>query len=251
MFSLKVSCGNLTETYTLQVNSVTLSITNPSPVIFIQQIYTGKRFTVSAEIRNQEQTLVLENTNTIFNCSWKLADYYDSNSNQNSYVLGIFNNTSVKGKCIFQGVRVKISGNYKIVMFAEAGGSIMTAETQIYISTMQANFITLSASNYNPTAYFKFELTVKVYSDIDVPYYESVALSVSEDSGSQILGSTTANSNSGYYTFRLYFDTLRTKVLTVTLNANNYYYLAIFGKTTVNVMGEAIKVSMNTTVKFT
>ena len=103
-------------------------------------------------------------------------------------------------------------------------------------------------STPEPTVYFEFVVTVKMYSDQYTPYYWNSSVSLYEYDGDQILGKTVENADQGLLVFHIYFDTLGPK--TIIARSLHDSQPGLVGETIVYVKPEAIKASIRKLVGF-
>ena len=102
-------------------------------------------------------------------------------------------------------------------------------------------------STYEPTVYFEFTVTVKLYSSQYTPYYRNATVSLSEYGGSKVLGTASASGNQGIVTLVIYFDSLGDKIITA--KAMNTPVAVV--QSIVHVNAEVIKAILSRTVRFT
>ena len=234
-FSFKVNCGEDSQTFTISITQAVLGVNADS-----QPIYTGTRFRLISTIQDrsyQASTVEIDS----FNCTWNLTQ---NGINVNSYVLGPFTTLSSNSQCIFEGIRVKVSGYYQLTVYAGLS-TVISNSVSLQFSSKSAKFLSISMSTYEPTVYFAFNVTVWIYSDATTPYYESSTISLSEESGSAIFGTTSASTSTAFYTFLIYFNTLGSKVITASVTPSNYYYQQISARSMVFVQSEFINATLS------
>ena len=125
----------------------------------------------------------------------------------------------------------------------------------------------MSMSTYKPTVYFDFTATLRLYSNAEIPYFEASTISISEDSGSQIFGITSASTTEGYYTFNIYFNTAGSKTITAAVYSHDAWHNqsqrrsrgetrrsdhdsgSIVGKSMVFVKSQRIKITLSEIVR--
>ena len=242
-FSLRVTCGKNIESYSIYIKAPVLRLSIPDPKV---KLHTGSWFTLFVQITDDYElnpSLIRYNNDT-FTCSWEITTMFSTDSLA-SYIDGPTSIVTNSPRFEFQAIRIRYSGYLRILMDCTIAGGI-SSSMQIAIEQMPLKFLTLSMSTYQPTVYFEFAVTVKLYSEGYIPYFANTGISISEDSGSSIMGVTLASTEKGSHIFHVYFDSLGPKTIIAQLVGT--IYPLIIGKSIVQVQPEFIKATINKTV---
>ena len=241
-FSIKVNCKENSESFTLTIADPILQLTTVPSVIDIQTLHTGTRFKLIGTIMDPSSRVPSVPIDSFF-CSWTITQYHSS---AYSYIEGPTSTVSSNNQCIFEGMRITVSGTYQLTVSAWPSRAISNSLT-LRLNSKAPNMMSISMSTYEPTVYFEFYVTVRVYSDAATLYYENININISEDSGSAILGATTGRTSTGSFTFLVYFNTLGSKTITASASANYYDYnnLVTPAKSRVVVQSEIIKATLS------
>ena len=145
-FSFKVNCRENSESFTLTIADPILQVATVPSVIYIQPLNTGTRFSLVGTIMDPYYRVPSVPIDS-FNCSWSITQYGSSAS---SYVQGPLTAVSSNNQCIFNGIRITVSGSYQLTVSAGLSRVISNSLT-LYLTSKAPKRLSISMSTYEPT----------------------------------------------------------------------------------------------------
>ena len=136
IFSIKIICGNNTETYTFTIHPPQLQLSFVTSGIDQHQLITGSKFTLIGSVINSNNQILQQNLDS-FDCNWKISGYTNPTD---FYIEGPDTAASINNQCIFEGIRIKVSGSYEVTMHAAIAGGI-SASIPLSSSSQPLKFV--------------------------------------------------------------------------------------------------------------
>ena len=128
----------------------------------------------------------------------------------NGLIIGTLSHTIVSGAATFSGLRILSRGTFNIN--ATSDNVISALSSSLSITNFPYN-MSLTTSNASPRTLDDFLITVSIYGEDDNLYTGTCNITISENSGESILGTTTVSINTGIATFTIAFNNSGSKTL--------------------------------------
>ena len=132
-------------------------------------------------------------------------------------IFGTVSKSTTSGVAVFGSLRILSNGSFRVQ--AQSTG-LATVQTNLFSITNYVHTITLSSSNLSPSVNFDFTITATLKGEDSAAFLNQCVLTLSETTGSTIIGSNSQTTSTGTADFIIAFGTSGSKSLSCSCPAS-------------------------------